>query len=139
MIDLEMVQFLTRKRDEAAADAKRTADELARCEATLQQYLSGGPVSDELPPDDEDDTKPFEIWNQVLANGVRLTRQEMFAALKAGGWVRQYEKRSFSKAINTNVSTGNIALDADGRYYKPTPQERERILNAWREQRLRSK
>lgn len=138
MTDPEMVHFLTRKRDEAAQEARRATDELARCEATLQQYLSGAPIPD-IPSDDDDDTKPIEIWNQLLGQGIKLSRQEMFAALKAGGWARQYEVRAFNMAINTNLATGNIVQDADGLFYKPTPQERERILNAWREKRQNGK
>jgi hypothetical protein len=124
MIDQEMVRFLEAK----VAEAR---EELERRQRAFQEYIG-------TPPDLEaegDQPQPRDIWAKVLATGIHLSRQELLDLLHAAGWTAKYEQRAFSRAINTNVSSGNLAVTAEGRYYQPDPEEKQRILNEWRDRK----
>lgn len=133
MIDPEVVDFLTRKRDDAILAVQRAQAELTRCQAALDNYQT-----DTVPmtvPDEEDGPDPIDIWEPILSTGVGLNRNEMKQALKAAGWARQFEERAFNMAINTNGAVGNIILRDDDRFYKTTPEEKARAMALYREKR----
>ncbi|HTF70904.1 MAG TPA: hypothetical protein VK638_50365, partial [Edaphobacter sp.] len=80
--------------------------------------------------------RPRRVIPKILANGKRMTREELLAALKAAGWSVTYEGREFNKTINANLAAGILAFDGH-RYYHPADAERERILHDGRKKKKR--
>lgn len=71
------------------------------------------------------------VWRKVLQQDSILTRDQMREALIQHGWgpnTHELPDRAFARALTTNKESGNIFELEDGRFRKPTDQERASAL-----------
>lgn len=113
--------------------------QILRLEAQLADYLAGRSGVPAKPTKRRDPVVAKRIIADALKSGIGLTKQEIYELLMAAGWTTTYEGRDFSRIINTNVFSGNIKLAEDGRYYRPSEEERIRILRTNQEKRRQVK
>jgi hypothetical protein len=123
----EMQRFLDAELERAKAKREQAVEALQQADADVERIKRARAAYGTTPEEVEPPTvRPRRVIPKILANGKRMTREELLAALKGAGWSVTYEGREFTKTINANLWAGHLAFDGH-RYYYPDDAERERI------------
>lgn len=117
------------------AELERAKETLDQAKANLERIERARAAYSATPEDVEPQIiRPRRVIPKILANGKRMTREELRAALKAAGWSVTYEEREFNKTLNANNAAGILQFK-DGLWYHPDDAERERILRDGRKKK----
>jgi hypothetical protein len=129
----ETQRFLDAELERAKANREQAVEALQQADANVERIKRARAAYKAVEPQT---VRPRRVIPKILANGKRMTREELLVALKDAGWNVTYEGREFNKTLNANKAAGILAFD--GHYwYHPDDAERERILSDGRKKKKR--